>query len=440
MAAGAIVGGLAAALGDYMTSDATFTLSQNLKKLSDANTINDFRKDLENLGFTTKHLSDDELKHFQISLKQASDEQKLAAQKLESLNTINIQNLLGGKADAATVGLVQKNIDLNTKTYQKQYEKDLQGLSNIGDFSKVQYNNILDTLNKAGYDYKAGENIIQGSGDKRTFEFKDKDDKVVTMSYKEVAAILANTNAAEQFKGANEEYKQLWQGIEEKYSKDLADALKEFYSSGNLDNLNKTQVEELKQWMDLTSRTEERQTISKKLGVDYDKLISPDMESAINPAISNYETAAADLVSKYDSAIQANFKKINPEDNLDISLLGKKVLLDALNEAFKENGDEGLTELSNKLSEMSKEELKTYVDDLVKELKAKEDDTILLSDAEKELLKTYGYSEEAFVDYVKQLREANKELVNNKEQAKEVAMANVRMNKGLETLSKGFKD
>jgi polyhydroxyalkanoate synthesis regulator phasin len=164
------------------------------------------------------------------------------------------------------------------------------------------------------------------------------------------------------------------------------------------------------------------------------------MYSAFDEAATKYETAAADLVSKYDSAVQANFKKIDPGNNLDISLAGKKVLLDALTEAFKEGGDEGLTELSNKFSEMSKEELKTYVDDLVKELKAKEDDTILLSDAEKELLKTYGYSEEAFVDYVKQLREANKELANNKEQAKEVAMANVRMNKGLETLSKGFKD
>lgn len=207
-----------------------------------------------------------------------------------------------------------------------------------------------------------------------------------------------------------------------------------------MDNLSKSQVEKIKEWGASTSTTQGRKAISEELGVDYDKLVAPEMDSTINIAATNYETAAADLVSKYDEAIQNSFNKINPEDNLDISLLGKKVLLDALNEAFKENGDEGLTELSNKLSEMSQAELKTYVDDLVKELKAKEDDTILLSDAEKELLKTYGYSEEAFVDYVKQLREANKELVNNKEQAKEVAMANVRMNKGLETLSKGFKD
>lgn len=207
-----------------------------------------------------------------------------------------------------------------------------------------------------------------------------------------------------------------------------------------MDNLSKSQVEKIKEWGASTSTTQGRKAISEELGVDYDKLVAPEMDSTINIAATNYETAAADLVSKYDEAIQNSFNKINPEDKLDISLLGKKVLLDALNEAFKENGDEGLTELSNKLSEMSQAELKTYVDDLVKELKAKEDDTILLSDAEKELLKTYGYSEEAFVDYVKQLREANKELVNNKEQAKEVAMANVRMNKGLETLSKGFKD
>lgn len=435
IALGSAAGGLASVLADSNVDNAAFTLSQNLEKLSDTNTIDDFRTDLENLGFTTKHLSDSELKDFQTSLKQASDEQKLAAQKLESLNTIAIQNWLGGETDAATVGLVQKNIDIETASRQKKYEEQLLDYSNVGDTSKVQYDNILRQLNKAGYNYTAGKNIIQGSGDKRTFEFKDANDKVVTMGYKEIASVLANMDAADQYKGAGEEYKQLWQQIEDKRGKAFADSLKEFYSSGNLENLSKSQVDQLKEW-----NQRNPDDISKELGVDYNKLVSPDMYSAFDEAATNYETAAADLVSKYDSAIQANFKKIDPENNLDISLVGKKVLLDALNEAFKEGGDEGLTELSNKFSEMSKEELKTYVDDLVKELKAKEDDTILLSDAEKELLKTYGYSEEAFVDYVKQLREVNKELANNKEQAKEVAMANVRMNKGLETLSKGFKD
>ena len=71
---------------------------------------------------------------------------------------------------------------------------------------------------------------------------------------------------------------------------------------------------------------------------------------------------------------------------------------------------------------------------------ANEINTVELTDAEKELLKTYGYSEDAFLDYVKQIREANKELADNEKQAKEVAMANVRMNKGLETLGDGFDD
>lgn len=210
-ALGTIAGGSASTYAGSEVDNVAFTLSQNLEKLSDANTIDDFRKALEELGIATKHLSDDELKDFQTSIKQASNEEKLAAQKLKNLNTIDIQNWLGGETSAATIGLVQKNIDVETASKQKEYEKKFLDLSNMGDKSKVEYNNILRQLNEAaGYEkYKEGKNIIQGSGDKRTFEFKDKNDKVITMGYKEAASILANKDAADQYKNAGEEYKQL---------------------------------------------------------------------------------------------------------------------------------------------------------------------------------------------------------------------------------------
>jgi cyclophilin family peptidyl-prolyl cis-trans isomerase len=89
--------------------------------------------------------------------------------------------------------------------------------------------------------------IVSAHSDIVFIEFKDANDKVVTMGYKEIASVLANMDAADQYKGAGEEYKQLWQQIEDKRGKAFADSLKEFYSSGNLENLSKSQVDQLKE-------------------------------------------------------------------------------------------------------------------------------------------------------------------------------------------------
>ena len=77
---------------------------------------------------------------------------------------------------------------------------------------------------------------------------------------------------------------------------------------------------------------------------------------------------------------------------------------------------------------------------LGKEYKKTAIDSLMLSESIKNQLEELDYSEEAFSEFVDQLRKENKVLDDNIELAQDVALVNVKMNKGLADLSENYED
>ena len=195
------------------------------------------------------------------------------------------------------------------------------------------------------------------------------------------------------------------------------------------------------------------QFVSKGLGVDYGQLISSDMQKDLSEAAANYETAAQDLVSKYDDAIRMSFSQL---DTSDLSLSGKKALLDTLNNTFEIEGGVALTDLTNKFKELSQEELSTYVDNLLsKELDTATQIHQLLEGEETENeYKAMGLDSKEVEGYAQYLAEVSGEVENlhdkqddladsmqdNAEANVIVAKSIMRMNNGIEKLSKSQED
>ena len=429
----------------------------NLDNLLDANTTDDFRNRLENLGLKVDQITNDELTVFQRQLENVASKEELAAQKLDAYDKLSIQELLGGDASAATVNLVQQQMKDWPGIREGQEEVYLKSLSKMGNTSEVQYNDILRRLTDAGYTYSAGKNIIRGSGENRAFEFKNAKGEEEVISYKELANMLAQADSRQRYEELGTGYEKLWKGLESDFVKndlgykDLANELKEFYTSGNLENLNSSQVEDLKAWNTLTQQN--NQFVSKGLGVDYAQLISPDMQKDLNEAAANYETAAQDLVSKYDEAIQNSFKQI---DTSDLSLSGSTALLNTLNGVLETGGQEALDKITTKFSEMSQEELSNYVDTLLeKELDvATQIHQLLAGEETKEEYKAMGLDVQEVEDYANYLSKISNgiedwddnesDLANTMEKEAEanivVAKSIMRMNNGIEKLSKGQED
>ena len=433
------------------------TLYENLDNLLDANTTDDFRNRLENLGFKVDQITNDELTVFQRQLEDVANKEELAAQKLDAYDKLSIQELLGEDTSAATVNLVQQQMKDWPGRREGEEEVYLKSLSKMGNTSEVQYNDILRRLTDAGYTYSAGKNIIRGSGENRAFEFKNAKGEEEVISYKELANMLAQADSRQRYEELGTGYEKLWKGLESDFVKndlgykDLANELKEFYTSGNLENLNSSQVEDLKAWNTLTQQN--NQFVSKGLGVDYGQLISSDMQKDLSEAAANYETAAQDLVSKYDDAIRMSFSQL---DTSDLSLSGKKALLDTLNNTFEIEGGVALTDLTNKFKELSQEELSTYVDNLLsKELDTATQIHQLLEGEETENeYKAMGLDSKEVEGYAQYLAEVSGEVENlhdkqddladsmqdNAEANVIVAKSIMRMNNGIEKLSKSQED
>ena len=155
---------------------------------------------------------------------------------------------------------------------------------------------------------------------------------------------------------------------------------------------------------------------------------------------------------------QALSENKNLKDTLQRGGLQESVLKDNLKDFSDKSGAESA------LSGLNKDELAALAgsgQDLTKLLAGMSDESMTLedklkaladkfgaadksvvsfNDALKEELKTLGVSESEFEEQVKQLKKLNPDLKDNEKQAKSIALANIKMNKGLSDLSDKFDD
>ena len=155
---------------------------------------------------------------------------------------------------------------------------------------------------------------------------------------------------------------------------------------------------------------------------------------------------------------QALSENKNLKDTLQRGGLQESILKDNLKDFSDKSGAEsalaGLNkdelaalagsgqDLTKLLAEMSDESM--TLEDKLKALADKfgsaDKSVISFNDALKEELKTLGVSESEFEEQVKQLKKLNPDLKDNEKQAKSIALANIKMNKGLSDLSDNFDD
>ena len=155
---------------------------------------------------------------------------------------------------------------------------------------------------------------------------------------------------------------------------------------------------------------------------------------------------------------QALSENKNLKDTLQRGGLQESVLKDNLKDFSDKSGAESA------LSGLNKDELAALAgsgQDLTKLLAGMSDESMTLedklkaladkfgaadksvvsfNDTLKEELKTLGVSESEFEEQVKQLKKLNPDLKDNEKQAKSIALANIKMNKGLSDLSDKFDD
>lgn len=184
----------------------------------------------------------------------------------------------------------------------------------------------------------------------------------------------------------------------------------------------------------------QRDPFEKLYGDEYDRL-----KKEVEGKYDNYDKVQLanvlesenykELGYKYDSSDKTFYdaagNELNPEqirnilENADIQIALK-------------NPEDFIKQLKEENVQIGTAEDKKAWDDAAPERQRQQDALQLQEDTR--LAKELGFDEEQYQKYVAYLQEVNSELKNNQELADQVALANMRINRGVETLQKNFDD
>ena len=277
-------------------------------------------------------------------------------------------------------------IGSDSDKYDEVYERLTgEGISKVsGRNNEIVKETLEELQGVAGYEnfQLAESNVVRGTDTKdRRIAFQDESGNTIVLSAEKIATLIAQQEYANTV--ANTDYESEANEVREKFTEETglapedANKLLEIIASGDYSNL--TQEEATKY---------------------QEKLKDIDLS----------EIFTKEELSRFLGFENVKWNGKNTQEDF----------ADTVNKSLKDIADKGET-LEQRKARYRKSDVE-------------------LTEAESETLKDLDYDEDAFKNYVKLIRETNEELLLNPKAAKEVAMANVRMNKGLKDLGEGYED
>ena len=337
------------------------TLMRNLDKFENITTISDFEKQLNSLGIITWDLSHNELKQLQIELNKMASTSAAAEEKLKLIAELTVQDIVGEEADAAatkvTAEKLQKEQDQLNKKYLEKMTGD--GINASSGASNDIYEEILDKLRDAGYDYdKQKDNAVRGWDDDRSLAFLDAEGKEGVMSAEKIAQIIAASEAQKNVAANQAETEATLNTLEKNIGKELSDGIKQYMLDGNFESMSKDDFEKLKSGVNGNP--------FKYLleGTDKSLFEMGDIEEIFgNPrdmkkAMEDYQKALDTLTDGVAQDVVDVFNGIKDVDEL--SVIAQKSILESLNVAFAYGGKEAMNNIATVYSKLGEENLDEF--------------------------------------------------------------------------------
>lgn len=219
-------------------------LNNNMDELSTLPT-KELRAKLQELGISVDHLSDTEIEDLRGQLFDLAESSEAAKNKLEALSLLDLSNIIGTR-DTATTKMTKDDTDRKVDNKTRDIERTIQNMSQYENWwatAKPEYNDILRRMQAAGYNYSAGKNIVQGSGEDRVIQFYDNDKKdYVEIPYKLVASEIATDEVNKEANEIADEYDKVFQEMSRVLGKDFAENIKTFIASGEVEQFTPEQI------------------------------------------------------------------------------------------------------------------------------------------------------------------------------------------------------
>lgn len=329
-------------------------IKDNMDKLAEALNADDLKDKLRQLGVNVSNLSDNDLQTWQEQIQAMSESVEQAAGQLNLLSQIEIENLLGDAYSDAAKAYAGSQQSQYTIDAQNEWTAKMKGsgINKFSDQNNEIYQDILQGLQKAGYNLSADSNAVRGTDSNRSFGFRDQEGKEVEFSADYIASILAANEAMENLSvNATEATQTLskmpveGQNFVSSLMENFNNNADEFDLSTFAKNFTGEELEALKDASDGEllsaigldqSQLDEVAALYGKSGEDILNALS----ESINNASEKFDTAGEDLIANM-------FKKPFHEltDDSSLTTEAKEALAENIHAALEQGGPEAVEDL-----------------------------------------------------------------------------------------------
>lgn len=183
-------------------------LIANLNDLSGL-TLEQFKDKMTDLGLMTADVNKN-LEYYYDEVNKLSDATELAAQKMDMIADIAVDNNLGDEYDSTTKEVLSKQLQQQQKAIEQEIQDEMKKFSQADwygeNFSGADKDALVERFNKAtGNNYTAASNFARGTDSNRSFAFLDSEGNEKVYNAKAMAEIIAAAEALEKVSGNAEQ-------------------------------------------------------------------------------------------------------------------------------------------------------------------------------------------------------------------------------------------
>ena len=328
---------------------------------------------LEGLGVQTELLSDTTLAKFQSIIEELGETSEAASEKMRLIAKLKVEEEFGDTEDDVTKSITAEVLADRTEelrnAYLKLYTSDSGDVIDFGNGETVTstglnkgsnannaiYQQALEDLKAAGYNYDKAANGVQGNDNNRYFEFTDENGKSVTRTAEWVAETVAAAQALSELSNMAINASEALATMESNVGENESSAIRSMITSGNLNNLNKSDLTALK-----TIIGGEDSTVSSDEAIDYlrnaftgytdDQIAQMFGKDTIQEAGEMWSDVITSTGEKWDQvgsdlvgSVKNTFKQ-SLDDGVfsEFTLDQTKKVAEAYQEAFDNGGAEGV--------------------------------------------------------------------------------------------------
>ena len=346
-------------------------------------TESEFQSKLEALGVDISLLSNETLTNFQAKVEELGATSEAANEKLRLIAKIQVEEQLGDEYDDTTKAVSAEKLADRTQELQDAYldlytsnegEKidfgngktvTSTGINKASGQDNAIYQQTIEDLKEAGYDYSQNTNGVQGTDDNRYFTYLDEDGEVVKRTAEWVAETVAASKALAELEGIAENAAEALANMENIVGEEMASGIKQMITNGDLNNLTAGQLENMKTELD----SDESGEVSSDEAVDYlrsafegysdDEIATMFGKDSIEEAGQMWADVIQGTTDKWgdvgEGFVTTVQNALNGMDLSDLNMNQATELGNILQQAFIVGGSEGMTAVQEMFKSASAE-------------------------------------------------------------------------------------